>query len=151
MLNLLRPRGHRGLGLLGGPGKGVFMNSREKCPGVPRRTPQPGPGTGMPRRGSSGKRRRQTSFPILYGTEEVVVQMFLLFGLPCASLAVTVPASSIHLFVFFPLVVHSFFVLCVLPFPFLACLSSLMSVHIDAHFISSVFFISFSLFGIVFL
>ena len=46
--------------------------SQEKCPGVPQRTPQPGPGTGMPRCGSRGKRRRQTSSPILYGMGEVV-------------------------------------------------------------------------------
>ena len=47
------------------------MNSRKKCPRVPRRTPRPGPGTGMPRRGNPGKRRRQTSSLILYETGEV--------------------------------------------------------------------------------
>jgi len=47
------------------------VNGRKKCPKVPRWTPRPGPGTGVPRRGNPGKRRRQTSSPILYGTGEV--------------------------------------------------------------------------------
>ena len=52
--------------------RGVFMNSRKKGRSVPRWTPRPGPGTGMPRCGSRGKRRRQTPSPILYETGEVV-------------------------------------------------------------------------------
>ena len=62
------------------------MNSRKKCPEVPRRTSRPGAGMIMPRRGNPGMRRQQTSSIILYETGEVYMHAAILHVLLYAML-----------------------------------------------------------------
>ena len=59
---------------LGGLERGVCMNSRKKGLSVPRRTPRPGPGKGMPRRGSPGLSTTSIGTPRLIAAEAAAIR-----------------------------------------------------------------------------